>query len=192
MGTTEICQGVKCVPGCRSSSDCPITQACDNNQCIDPCTIAQCGVNAICITQNHKPFCSCPPGMTGDPLASCDMPMKSCKNNLQCGAGSLCSDGICASKCVSSDQDCLPNEVCKSGVCKRICSINDQCGDNQVCIDRMCVKGCLTSQQCPGNQVSSGNQCRDPCQDNPPCGDCASCQVVSHQVQCSCPAGAAG
>ena len=130
--------------------------------------------------------------MTGDPLASCDMPLKSCKNNLQCGAGSQCSDGICASKCVSSDQDCLPNEVCKSGVCKRICSNNDQCGDNQVCIDRMCVKGCLTSQQCPGNQVCSGNQCRDPCQDNSPCGDCASCQVVSHQVQCSCPAGAAG
>ena len=95
--------------------------------------------------------------MTGDPLASCDMPVKACKNNLQCGAGSLCSDGVCASKCVSSNQDCLPNEVCKKGICKRICSSNEQCGDNQVCIDRMCIKGCLTSQQCPGSEVCSGN-----------------------------------
>ena len=95
--------------------------------------------------------------MTGDPLASCDMPVKACKNNLQCGAGSLCSDGVCASKCVSSNQDCLPNEVCKNGICKRICSANEQCGDNQVCIERMCIKGCLTSQQCPGSQVCSGN-----------------------------------
>ena len=96
-------------------------------------------------------------GMTGDPLASCDMPVKACKNNLQCGSGSLCSDGVCVSKCTSSAGDCLPNEVCKNGVCKRICSNNEQCADNQVCIDRMCINGCLTSDQCPGSQVCSGN-----------------------------------
>ena len=95
--------------------------------------------------------------MTGDPLASCDMPVKACKNNLQCGSGSLCSDGVCVSKCTSSAGDCLPNEVCKNGVCKRICSNNEQCADNQVCIDRMCINGCLTSDQCPGSQVCSGN-----------------------------------
>ena len=37
-----------------------------------------------------------------------------------------------------------------------------------------------------------GNQCRDPCKDNSPCGDCATCEVLNHEVQCSCPAGGTG
>ena len=166
---------LKLIPGCRSNADCPLTQACDKNKCIDPCTISQCGVNAICVTQSHKPFCSCPPGMTGEPLKGCDMPLKPCRSNLQCGHGSLCSDGVCASKCVTSEQDCLPNQVCKAGVCKRICSTSDQCGNKQVCINRMCVGGCTSSNDCPNNKVCYQNQCRDPCKDDSPCGECAQC-----------------
>ena len=40
--------------------------------------------------------------------------------------------------------------------------------------------------------LSLGNQCRDPCKDNSPCGDCATCEVLNHEVQCSCPAGGTG
>ena len=69
----EICQGVTCVLGCRSSSTCPASQACINNQCTDPCSssISSCGTNAVCTVQNHQALCSCPAGLTGDPTTAC-------------------------------------------------------------------------------------------------------------------------
>ena len=32
----------------------------------------------------------------------------------------------------------------------------------------------------------------DPCQQDNPCGDCAKCETVNHEMQCSCPVGSAG
>lgn len=32
----------------------------------------------------------------------------------------------------------------------------------------------------------------DPCEGAPTCGSCASCRVINHGVQCSCPAGLIG
>ena len=112
----------------------------------DPCTTSYCGVNAVCLPQNHQAFCSCPPGLEGDPLFRCEMPSQKCRSVQECGPNSLCSNGICVLKCSSSEADCLPNEVCKGGLCTRICSSNDQCGDGSVCIDRMCQKTlCVSS-----------------------------------------------
>ena len=70
----EICRGVTCVLGCRSSSTCPQDQACINNQCTDPCSagVASCGSNAVCAVVSHQAQCSCPPGLTGDPLSACN------------------------------------------------------------------------------------------------------------------------
>ena len=34
------------------------------------------------------------------------------------------------------EADCLKNEVCKDGACKRICSSSAQCAEGTVCIDR--------------------------------------------------------
>ena len=69
----EICQGVTCVLGCRSSSTCPASQACINNECTDPCSssISSCGTNAVCTVQNHQALCSCPAGLTGDSTIAC-------------------------------------------------------------------------------------------------------------------------
>ena len=127
---------------------------------LDPCTTSYCGVNAVCLPQNHQAFCSCPPGLEGDPLFRCEMPSQKCRSVQECGPNSLCNNGICVLKCSSSEADCLPNEVCKGGLCTRICSSNDQCGDGSVCIDRMCQKGCLSSSECKSNEVCANNQCK--------------------------------
>ena len=104
----------------------------------------------------------------------------------------MCDDGLCVSKCTSADTDCLPNEVCKNGKCTRICSSNDQCGEGRVCVDRLCQAGCITNAECKFNEVCANNQCLDPCKQDNPCGDCAKCETVAHEMQCSCPLGAAG
>ena len=58
---------------CRSSSTCPQDQSCINNQCTDPCSagVASCGSNAVCAVVSHQAQCSCPPGLTGDPIRAC-------------------------------------------------------------------------------------------------------------------------
>lgn len=60
----------QCRPECVVSAECPLTQACLNNKCRDPCP-GICGLGARCNVVNHNPICSCPSGQTGDPFRQC-------------------------------------------------------------------------------------------------------------------------
>lgn len=60
----------QCRPECVTNSDCPADQDCQNMKCRDPCP-GTCGFNALCNVVNHRPFCSCPTGMSGNPFVSC-------------------------------------------------------------------------------------------------------------------------
>lgn len=62
-----------CKPECVVSSECPQTQACVNQKCVDPCP-GTCGLNGYCLVMNHNPVCSCPPGYIGNPFSSCQLP----------------------------------------------------------------------------------------------------------------------
>lgn len=73
-------------PGCTSDSDCPSSEACINRVCRNPCN---CGSNANCLVQNHRPICSCEAGFEGNP-------------NIACHAGKMCGD-MCVSVCVCVD-----------------------------------------------------------------------------------------
>lgn len=59
-----------CRPECVVSAECPLTQACLNNKCVDPCP-GTCGINAKCQVINHNPICSCANDFTGDPFTRC-------------------------------------------------------------------------------------------------------------------------
>lgn len=59
-----------CRPECIVDSDCNLNEACSNQKCRNPC-IGTCGVGANCKVFNHKPICTCRPGLTGDPFTRC-------------------------------------------------------------------------------------------------------------------------
>jgi hypothetical protein len=59
-----------CRPECSIDAECPSNAACINERCKDPCQGA-CGLNALCLTVNHKPVCSCQQGYTGDAARNC-------------------------------------------------------------------------------------------------------------------------
>lgn len=63
-----------CKPECVVSAECPQTQACLNQKCVDPCP-GTCGVGANCYAICHNPICSCPSGYIGDPFVSCHLPL---------------------------------------------------------------------------------------------------------------------
>lgn len=66
-----------CRPECTIDPECPSNTACINERCKDPCQEA-CGVNALCLTINHKPVCSCQQGFTGDAVRNCVQILISC------------------------------------------------------------------------------------------------------------------
>ena len=59
-----------CRPECVLNRDCPIYLACIGQKCVDPCE-GECGQNARCTVQNHRPVCRCTSGFTGDPFQYC-------------------------------------------------------------------------------------------------------------------------
>ena len=59
-----------CRPECVLNRDCPIYLACIGQKCVDPCE-GECGQNARCTVQNHRPVCRCTSGYTGDPFQYC-------------------------------------------------------------------------------------------------------------------------
>lgn len=59
-----------CKPECTINSECPSSQACIREKCIDPCP-GSCGIGALCTVVNHTPTCTCPERYTGDAFTNC-------------------------------------------------------------------------------------------------------------------------
>ena len=59
-----------CRPECVLGSDCPSSQTCINNRCVDPC-IGACAPNAECRVINHSPVCNCLTGYSGNGFDAC-------------------------------------------------------------------------------------------------------------------------
>ena len=59
-------------PECTSDPECPLSLACINQECKDPCFKHVCGINADCKVKRHRPICFCLPGFVGNPNQICE------------------------------------------------------------------------------------------------------------------------
>lgn len=57
-------------PECTMNQECASNLACFGNKCKDPCP-GVCARHAFCSVNNHRPYCQCDPGYTGDPFNVC-------------------------------------------------------------------------------------------------------------------------
>lgn len=63
-----------CRPECVLDSDCHIGFSCQRQKCVDPCP-GFCRPSAQCSVVNHRPVCSCSPGLLSDPhTTECRVP----------------------------------------------------------------------------------------------------------------------
>lgn len=59
--------------GCTSNKDCPLTEACIEGTCQEPCLVWNpCTKNAICVNTNHQADCSCEDGYHGNGFSYCE------------------------------------------------------------------------------------------------------------------------
>ena len=91
--------------GCKSDDECPLTQACINRECQDPCIYERCGTNAECSVNRHLPKCTCLPGYRGDPYQLCRI--IECLTDPECPDDKACRNEKCVDPC-----DCAPNAIC--------------------------------------------------------------------------------
>ena len=59
-----------CRPECTVSTDCPSSDTCINQRCVDPCP-GSCASNTNCRVVNHSPVCGCIEGFTGNAFTNC-------------------------------------------------------------------------------------------------------------------------
>ncbi|KAF7389943.1 hypothetical protein HZH68_011800 [Vespula germanica] len=181
----QYCQKI----GCRGDNECPLTQSCINDECIDTCQVMQCGINALCTADSyHKARCYCPDKFLGNPYELCKQP-----------------------ECIS-DNDCAPSLACKNSQCTDPCS----CPSSAQCFvinhrpSCQCPPGytgdpytsctleleepvpeCQTDVDCPSKLACFNAICKDPCIETKPCISSAKCSVVDtlpmRTMICECP-----
>lgn len=162
---------------CTSDSGCAEQETCrkppgeNRKKCLPACDLVQCGINALCVVNNHVPKCQCPPGSyIGDPLVSCEA--VPCVYNIDCPQNQLCNR--------------------MTHTCFDVCD-EDSCGSNAVCIGQDHKAVC----QCPPgynpNPVAEVECVQvDACKSNP-CHSTALCKTTSGKgYKCECPKGTIG
>lgn len=166
---TYIGSPPNCRPECTIHQECPSTQACIHEKCVDPCP-GSCGPNARCHITNHIPICSCFEGYIGNPFSSC-----------QPAQPQQADPPAIPDPC--SPSPCTRNAQCHNGLCTCLAGL---IGDPYT----SCRPECVLSTECPRHQSCIRNKCADPCP-----GTCASnaiCEVHNHIAMCSCPVGQEG
>lgn len=189
-----------CRPECVVSTECPLTRACVNQKCMDPCPNS-CGVNANCRIINHSPICFCNSGFTGDPFTACfRAPGMSCTSILNSVKIFI---GVLYFHC----QRCLETSLEPSPPVQRDPCLASPCGPNAICQNvgqtpactcspeyrgspPNCRPECTINSECPSNQACIREKCRDPCPGS--CGLNAQCSVFNHVPVCSCIEGYTG
>lgn len=165
--------------GCKSSSDCTLSESCVNELCTSPCN---CGIDSECHVQNHHPICVCKPGYSGNPQYGCF--------KLECQSNDECSD----------DKTCYNNECINPCVLSNPCAVNAECFGHEHRTACRCLSGykgspfercerleCTANYDCPGDRACINNHCINPCEADSPCASNAICFVRNHAASCKCP-----
>lgn len=168
-GLGFICEDERCVPGCRSHSECGQTEFCDAGQCREGG--ARCANHVDCAAGE-----SCFHGHCGAQPESCSI-CETCLFDSDCGEGSICFGSpagfVCTAHC-ESDWDCPGDSECRQfpGAPRALCfnpaSTQGVCPASYACAlaDPGPELGCsLLGAECTNGSLGCGERA-DTCYDD--------------------------
>ncbi|KAK3931322.1 Fibrillin-1, partial [Frankliniella fusca] len=163
------------VNGCRSvpcvyNLDCPPTQLCNRltHTCHDACEEGSCGENAVCLAEDHRATCQCPPGYRANPLPE-----------VECVASEVCNPNPCHPTAL-----CEATATAPAGfVCRCPPGLVGDAVTTGCRPEGNCPRG---DADCPAQAVCQAGRCVNPCESA--CGPNALCTVINRKPVCSCPA----
>lgn len=192
-------------PGeCFTDSDCPLTAACKDARCTNPCdSLTACGRNAQCIVNNHAAICRCPKNSIGDAHIECRL--IECSDNNDCAHSKSCYDSKCVDPCKVANA-CGRNSNCfvenHIGVCScqpgttgnpllgcvpvQYCSDDNQCLSGTICNSGVCSSLCTSNRDCIGEQSCLQGMCQATCHGNSSCPDFQYClnNICTKEIRC--------
>ena len=130
---------VNAKPQCESDFDCSFDQKCSQGNCVPACSLVSCGVNAICLSKNHRGICECIPGYFGNPSIACNKGMWDFINR-----NSFLFN--CNTSEISQFVEFAPPPPIVSG-----CLTNNDCPDYTACQSRKCINPCAAPNVCASN-----------------------------------------
>ncbi|XP_022245556.1 fibrillin-1-like, partial [Limulus polyphemus] len=178
---TDLSKGCEAVPEdkCQKNDDCSEEEVCQPTEsgikdCMGTCSKRKCGPNAQCLGVGHTSICECLSGFSGDPNDE----INGCKRD------------IC-----TTDDDCLPSQVChKESLqeikdCVDVCK-DKQCGSNAECIasNHQAQCTCKPGFEGDGNNLQKGCLPLDKCKTNGQCPDKDICKLNENGIKDCIPA----
>lgn len=155
------CQTVPCV----YNIDCPPTQLCNRltHTCYDVCDENSCGLNAVCIADDHRATCQCPPGFKANPLP-----------DIECVSSEVCTADYCH-----------PSAVCVVGASSEpICQCPPTHVGDPYTTGCQPEGSCTTSKDCPVQSICQNHKCINPCENV--CGANTICEIINGEPICKC------
>jgi hypothetical protein len=97
----------------------------------------------------------------------CLTPPVDCVDDLQCGEGLVCFDGVCLVPTPPEcriDADCAAGETCTDGACVPVpvaCVADADCAEGEACVDGVCAipPGCVADADCQPGETCVGGAC---------------------------------
>lgn len=184
QGTPELeCRQI----GCRSDTECALTESCVNRNCVPVCDNSTCGAEAICYSNNHRAMCECPPGRQGNPKDACIL--VTCTTDSDCPSTKACVNAQCVNPCDASNP-CVEPAECKVYNHQPDCSCPPgYLGD----LARGCFKEdkrCKSDTECPSQTACINGDCVNPCLIDDVCGVNAECTTLDttpiRTMTCEC------
>ncbi|KAF0298054.1 Neurogenic locus notch 3 [Amphibalanus amphitrite] len=176
-------------PRCGTDRDCDRSETCHQGVCVDPCSLRPCGANAFCRPTNHKAFCVCELGFTGNAQIECVKPgpRDFCKTMYDCENTKTCMYGRCVDPCPLAQ--CGRGAQCRAEYHEPICYCPAGLrGDPKVECANMSCRGNTT---CPSNLRCAGVYCVDPCPEVR-CEGNRRCVTENNSPRCVCSEGYGG
>ena len=165
--------------GCRSNTECQLSESCVNERCVNPCN---CGNNADCFVSNHYPVCTCKPGYSGNAQFGCFK--IGCESDTECSNDKTCYNGECVNPCSLNDP-CPVSAICYANNHRAACKCAPGLEGNP--LERCERVECYSDYECPNDRACVNKYCVNPCNQNNPCANNALCFVSNHYANCKCP-----
>lgn len=158
-GENRVCVNEYCAAACRTATDCPEGQTCDDE--------------GFCRAAEDVIPMSCTDGLTdcGGGVCVNGACEDRCSTDDECGSGRYCASGVCVvdtrpDPVCDTDAQCMPGHPCINGACRTPCSTNTECLEFDVqfnfCIDNFCRTTSEATSNCNGaDDCESGDICLD-------------------------------
>ena len=203
-GVSQLCKEGRCVPSCKSDSQCALNEKCVAGNCMLTCRVDNdCFLSHVCLNGMCAIGCRRNEDCSSDEACVNSRCKNPCSIDAVCGPNAKCNVANQRAQCTCPSgylaypsanvacvreptpcgsgpgAGCAPGFVCQNSVCRPLCSADAQCLVNERCGglpgNGVCVPVCRQDADCPSAEICSMGMCKAGCRADPDCPTTHTC-----------------